>query len=391
MYDADWGRLADYLDGRLPEGEAGEVERWLSSNPVRERLGRRLRTVWGATAKADTVAVDVRRLADAVRDRLNTIEHEATPGGLHRSGQLSTPLLPAGAERNARVPAFLNTAPRFRRVAFAIGAALCLPWAIWLGRGAAQPSMSPERVYRTAFGQRATVTLSDQSLITLAPGTTLRVSPGFGTHERLVSLEGEALFDVRVGPSAPFVVRTAGADIRVLGTTFNVARYAGQSRTAVAVTSGRVTVHPTTSTHRMRGTHTTTLVAGDIGFVTDDSTVSVTRNADVTPYTEWARGKLVFDNTPMPQVLATLSRWYGVGFRLSERDSAALVARHVTASFEGRSLSNALGTLKFLMQLDLTYRGDTVLVRNGNRRAPNERTRERRILPPHPTLNEVGR
>lgn len=84
------------------------------------------------------------------------------------------------------------------------------------------------------------VALSDGSIITLEPGSTLRYPEHFG-KKREVYLTGEAFFNVFRDESHPFMVYTNDVVTRVLGTSFRIKAYQGKE-IRVAVTSGKVSV-----------------------------------------------------------------------------------------------------------------------------------------------------
>ena len=74
----------------------------------------------------------------------------------------------------------------------------------------------------TRPGERAEVTLSDGTIVTLNADTRLEYPVTFRGDERRVRIDGEALFRVQHDEKHPFIVSTFASDIRVLGTTFNV-------------------------------------------------------------------------------------------------------------------------------------------------------------------------
>ncbi len=69
-------------------------------------------------------------------------------------------------------------------------------------------------------GEQLSVVLPDRSQIELNSGSRIRY-PRFFSWSRTVHLEGEAFFDVETA-DVPFVVSTFNAEVRVLGTSFNV-------------------------------------------------------------------------------------------------------------------------------------------------------------------------
>lgn len=74
-------------------------------------------------------------------------------------------------------------------------------------------------------GQRAELTLSDGTKVWLNAKTTLTFPDRFSTHQRNVTLNGEAYFDVTRNEKAPFIIQTEKYNVKVLGTEFNVRAY----------------------------------------------------------------------------------------------------------------------------------------------------------------------
>lgn len=97
----------------------------------------------------------------------------------------------------------------------------------------------PAQEFRTTTGQRATVTLADQSVVMLDTDTVLRARLSGG--KRLVELErGQAFFKVAKDASRPFIVKAAGKVVRATGTAFDVRSESG--RFEVTLIEGRVRV-----------------------------------------------------------------------------------------------------------------------------------------------------
>lgn len=98
-------------------------------------------------------------------------------------------------------------------------------------------------VYTTGIGEERSLTLADGSVIELNAESRIRVSYQTNTRE-VELLSGEALFKVFHNPSRPFVVESGAAIIRDLGTVFDV--YRKPRGTTVTVIEGQVTVGPAT-------------------------------------------------------------------------------------------------------------------------------------------------
>ena len=91
------------------------------------------------------------------------------------------------------------------------------------------------------IGERASLRLSDGTLVWLNSGSRLEYPTHFATDNRQVRLEGEAYFEVQRDESLPFIVQTNAVDVKVLGTKFNVSSYA-KEETKVTLKEGKVQV-----------------------------------------------------------------------------------------------------------------------------------------------------
>lgn len=206
----------------------------------------------------------------------------------------------------------------------------------------------------TLPGQRTTVELPDGSRAMLAPNTELRytISPNRGPRE--VTLAGEAYFEVRHDEARSFRVRTASAVVEDLGTAFLVREYTADPGARVAVRSGAVAI----SAKGAPRARPTGLRAGQAVDIDARGTV-VRLAADTTGYWSWTAGRLVFDGTPLPEVLTRLSHWYGVEFRMTD---STLAEQYFTGSFDAASLPRALEILGPLVHARFEQQARLVIV-----------------------------
>jgi ferric-dicitrate binding protein FerR (iron transport regulator) len=233
------------------------------------------------------------------------------------------------------------------------------------------------RTYSTTIGQRVTLSLADGSRVTLAPKSALSVSE----TGRAVQLAGEAFFDVIDNGRTPFVVQSGKVTTRVLGTSFDIRHYATDDHVRVAVASGKVVVSAMTQQHP-----SIVLGAGSVGIVTD-STAAMAIVGDMSSYTDWTSGHLIFDRARVADVLSTMERWYGYKFRLVNPE---LNDRHVTTTLDYNAAEQALRKLELLLDVNLVLEGDSVVIRP-RRRSTQAQPRERFDPQNLSSSMEVGR
>jgi ferric-dicitrate binding protein FerR (iron transport regulator) len=231
--------------------------------------------------------------------------------------------------------------------------------------------------YATRVGEVMTVRLADGTRIVLAPQTSLTVAQGFGPRHREVTVAGMARFDVASAAGAPFTVRSGHVATQVLGTTFSVRHYADERDVVVAVASGKVVV-------RSVGAH---VLGANMLARFEDSTVLVSSDADLREYMEWASGRLVFNEAPVEEVMATLGRWYGLEFRFAD---STIAKQHVTGSFRSDARQEVLQTVQLMLGVRMVFDGNVVtLVPGRPAAAPPRVPRALEVIPP--SHMEVGR
>ena len=137
-----------------------------------------------------------------------------------------------------------------------------------------------------------------------------------------MTLVGEARFTVVHDAVHPFLIRTATAVVRDVGTVFSV-HSDGAESVRVVVSEGAVDVQDRSGASHQR------LAAGDIAVATGAG-IEVQRGAASAEDLAWTAGRLVFRDASVAQVTADLRRWYGVEVKVD----TALIRRPVTASFD---------------------------------------------------------
>jgi len=185
--------------------------------------------------------------------------------------------------------------------------AACLAVALWVGNQWLASGKFREQTFITQVGETRTVTLADGSQVQLNTNSELRVA--FSREARRTRLlRGEAYFDVARQTARPFTVEAGQANIRVLGTEFNVERNPGSTR--VSVTGGVVAVSETASAPGLRP-ETVKLTRNQKISVSSGGLGEVGRTS-AEEALDWTRGVLVFEQTPLAEALEELNRYLKV-------------------------------------------------------------------------------
>jgi len=165
--------------------------------------------------------------------------------------------------------------------------------------------------YVTAVGEQRTVTLSDGSVIAMNVASTIRVD--FSSTARDVDLKnGEAVFKVAHDAARPFVVHTKSADVRAIGTQFNV--YERPEGTIVSVLEGRVQIAP-----KGKGLAAEELTSGEEAQVAGGGQIEKRTHPDTNKAVAWRQRQLVFEETPLEEMVREFNR-YGQSVRIKLED-----------------------------------------------------------------------
>ena len=159
-------------------------------------------------------------------------------------------------------------------------------------------TVTATQTIETALGETRRLTLPDGTRIEINGGSRLTFDSRRPRTIRLVS--GEALFNVKHDPSAPFSVRVGAATIRDVGTVFNLSH--DGSRVALGVAQGAIVYE--------YGASSLSVDAGHELLAAPNSRPTVAA-IDPSGVGDWALKRLVYDDALVADVATDLSRALG--------------------------------------------------------------------------------
>jgi ferric-dicitrate binding protein FerR (iron transport regulator) len=328
----DWGVLDRYFGGTASPDDVRAIKRWAGHDLRRASELADARRVWEAAGRPTTPRFDVtaawantrRAMHGAVYDgksSVSNVEHGSSDGSsdervLRQSRRLSLV---------ARRPKTM----RLRLVA-ALGvggiAALLIVAGYTRTRHWLRPPLDvAATTYTTGRGEQATISLADGTRVRLNVATTLTVPANYARGNRRLTLRGEALFAVAQRPGTPFVVVAGNSTTTVLGTTFGVRAYPGDSAVQVAVRDGRVRVN------------TLVLNARDVAQVAPNTAPRPVTWVSVDDALAFADGQLVLRDVPLTDAVPRLNRWFDADIRFAD---PTLGRKLLTASYGKGSLAD---------------------------------------------------
>lgn len=161
-------------------------------------------------------------------------------------------------------------------------------------------------------GETFKVILSDGTEVLLNSDSRLAYPTVFKGKERVVSLEGEAYFNVTKDAEHPFIVNSGNVQVRVLGTEFNMCSYSPDD-VRITLIEGKVAVSDTCSLQSVE------MKPGQSAHLVSDGTFAV-EEVDTESFLYWKEGFFYFDDVTLVDMMKEIGKWYNidVDFRNSE-------------------------------------------------------------------------
>ncbi len=199
--------------------------------------------------------------------------------------------------------------------------------------------------YATAVGEQRTVTLENQSTVTLNTATKIRVLYSRATRSIEV-VDGEALFEVGKDPARPFEVHAQQGVTTALGTQFDV--QVDGAAVEVSVLEGTVAV---AADETGKGGTPIPVSEGQSVDYSRGGSVSAPRAADSASILGWKARRIVFNDVPLSSALQKYNRYIQVPIVLG---SPELADRHINGVFRIGDEDAFLGALQRGMHLKAT-------------------------------------
>jgi transmembrane sensor len=216
---------------------------------------------------------------------------------------------------------------------------------------------------------RSTMTLPDGSIVRLNAKSKVRYAEGFA-KSREVYLEGEAYFEVTHNENMPFIVHTGEADIKVLGTKFNVRNYSNEHRMEAALLTGSIEL-----TLRADAQHKILLKPSDKIIVKKDEEggsaitpaagdkkvelTSIKLQDSVIVETSWLNDKMGFYDKPFSEIALDLERQFDVNI---EFKNEAVRAYKYTGVYDEDNAGDILKILQMIKPFQYTINDKQITI-----------------------------
>lgn len=230
-----------FFQGKLTTGEKVRLQKWLAIDIANKKYFRQMYLLWKGSALHDQDTEEPRRAFQKVVlqiSRSNTIDFQE-----YKKSPASSILTLLKYWKYAAIIVLTLTCG-------AILYHVLFNSSYFLDRRSAKSEIS------VSLGSKCKIALPDGSQAWLNAGSKLTYGYDFGIKAREVDLVGEAYFNVTGNAGKPFIVHTSGADIRALGTEFNVKAYPDDDFISTILVKGSIEfsrIHASLKTEKAEG------------------------------------------------------------------------------------------------------------------------------------------
>ncbi len=208
---------------------------------------------------------------------------------------------------------------------------------------------------KTKIAETTEIELPDGSKVTLNAGSKLSYSKNnYGRENRMLKLRGEAYFVVEKDSNRPFIIQLDKAEVKVLGTAFNVKAYKKLNAIEVTVSEGKVSLYDKAVKQKQ-------VIATKGEKAEFDKQLGVVKKYPNTNrnYKSWKTRNIVFQNDSLSIIVRTLENVYHKNIIL---ENSELNSCTITTSFENEDLSTVLKVLKSTLDLDIREEKDEIII-----------------------------
>ncbi|NOR74784.1 MAG: DUF4974 domain-containing protein [Draconibacterium sp.] len=202
--------------------------------------------------------------------------------------------------------------------------------------------------------------LPDGSVVTLNNNSKLKFPKHFASDVREVTIIGEGFFNIVPNPEKPFIINAGKTQIKVLGTSFNVCAYPETETVEVIVATGKVQV--TREIENLLSENSEIFLSpGEKGTLFNESNhLEKTVNTNMN-FLAWKTNDLIFNETPLSEVVRCLEKVYHVEIKLTEPELETL---KLTAQFDKKPIDLVLDVVRLTFNLELTGENEQFTLSN---------------------------
>lgn len=325
---ADWEEMASYLSGEMNMEERNAFEQRISSSQTNKEYFEQVQTDW---------------------ELMDDLKEEKEYNADKAWGNLFNKLEEDGLVEAQEVKTKFTFSKLYKIAAIFILGILSASVAYYIVDSSTSSSNLVASTYES--GQIQIVELPDGSTVHLNANSKLYYPKSFDGKTRTVEFEGDGFFDIAKNPSKPFIIKAKGAEITVLGTSFNVNTKKDGDQVEVLVETGKVRLSDSKNKNKK-----VILEPGYMGNLNKQS-VTHKKNTDKN-YMAWKTRRFDFDGVEFSKTIEILNRAYNVNITFSKD----ITDKKQTTTFENKTLDEILEIICNTKDLKCKKEGNNIVL-----------------------------
>ncbi|MDH6311193.1 transmembrane sensor [Dysgonomonas sp. PFB1-18] len=267
--------LYKFFEGQTTKEEEESIRIWLNSSPENKKY-----------------FLEERKVYDAII--LNSEEQTEKLSINYNVNNDSTKLF-------SRIPIHFR---EFIKVAAIITITILASW-FFFSQNDGNSNAMAEQTISVPAGQRLNITLPDGTDVWLNAKTTIRYPVSFNTKERLVSIDGQAYFDVAKNEKVPFIVKSPSGTVQALGTKFDILDYSDSGIYETMLMEGSVKINLVDDANQE------VILTPDKKTVLDKGRLQTIEVSDLSAY-QWKDGLISFKNESFENIMRSFEKTYDI-------------------------------------------------------------------------------
>lgn len=192
--------------------------------------------------------------------------------------------------------------------------------------------------------------LADGTKVWLNAESEMEFPTAFIGEERVVSLTGEAYFEVAKDPSKPFLVKVNGTIVEAVGTAFNINTHWKQGQVKTILTEGEIKVSEGKIVKFVQEGYASVSGGGAVNI----------EKADLEEALAWKDGYFYFNGKNLKEIMEEIARWYNVDLKFEMNVSEE---RYKGGIKRTESIESVCRMIEGLSGVNLEVKNRTLLVR----------------------------
>ncbi|MDF1547586.1 MAG: FecR domain-containing protein [Bacteroidales bacterium] len=325
----DWEAIATYLSGEMNQQEAVDFEKRVAASKENEAYFKQVKTDW--------------EIMENLKQK-NTFDTNKAWGNLYNKMEQDGLLDTKSSINKFKLSRLAEIA-----AIFVVGI-LLTTLLYYIVSDTTKKNWQVADTYESP--EIRTIKLSDGSVVYLNAESKLYFPEAFEGDVRIVEFEGDGFFEISKNPNKPFIIKAKNAEIRVLGTSFNVNTKAGNDRVEVLVETGKVQLTATKnkSIHKV-------LEPGFIGTL-DNNNIKKEINTDIN-YMAWKTRTFNFEGVPLKKAVEALNRAYNVNIVCNDDRINNI---KLVSPFQNKPLDTVIQVLCELEHLKFEKQGNNIVL-----------------------------